>query len=262
MTNSYPLNIPSESDTADIRKALLNYHYGLDSIPADDNFGDDSIAKYLQDVTAALLSAQNRLSSIAPLDSDVNINDTLANGIYYSPSGVTLTTLNYPTNTAGILTHVQNNANTARFQTYQTVSETGVRNGFWLRHAVNSLSGYTWAEWDRVSLSTHTHDDRYYTETEIDNKVNSLLGTSSLANKVLITDETGKIVGATTVTPTILEYLGGDTPVTSDIQPQINAINSTIDGLSNLYWQKSETARIYVQQSQPTTTVTNALWIW
>lgn len=264
MPNTYPFNIPDLNDPADIQAALTEYHYGTSGggVTVDINnsvYGNNSIARYLQAVTAELQTAQNRLAAISPLTDTlgvpINLQNTIANGVYYSPSGVTLTSLDYPVNIAGIITHVQNSTDTARLQTYQTLS-----NDFYLRSATKTGSSYVWGEWGRLSLSTHNHDERYYTETEIDNKIGTTVGTNAMANKVLISDANGRITSSPNVTTTELSYLS---EVTSDIQEQLNLKASGTHEHNNLYYQKGETARIYVQQQQPTGTIAlNALWIW
>ena len=76
----------------------------------------------------------------------------------------------------------------------------------------------------------HTHDDRYYTETEMDEKLAakattisgaaSTIASSNLtASRALVSNSSGK-VGVSAVTATELGYLDG---VTSKIQTQLNA---------------------------------------
>ena len=87
-----------------------------------------------------------------------------------------------------------------------------------------------------AAAASHTHDDRYYTETEIDSKISTLntaingkqatitggattITSSNLtASRALISDGSGK-VAVSAVTSTELGYLDG---VTSNIQTQLN----------------------------------------
>ena len=83
---------------------------------------------------------------------------------------------------------------------------------------------------------SHNHDDKYYTESEIDTKLSSKAasshshgniasgGTLGTASRVVVTDSNKKVTVSSNITTTELDYLDG---VTSNIQTQLNGKSDT-----------------------------------
>lgn len=254
MANDYPVNIPSYADVADIQKALYLYHYGIETEP-DDNYEiqENSMAGYIRDTITALEQAQNRLSVVPPLGSSENLNDVLVNGVYVSVDSPTLG-YNYPSTTRGILSVISDENNTLTFQTYQTVPST---NNFWWRSGILSGGNRTWSSWSSASKVGHTHDDRYYTQPQMNAKLN----TSLTANTVAIVDDTGKVSSSPIVSSSELNQLEGIS-IGQTIQDQLDDKAASSHNHNDLYYTKNEVPKIYVQSSTPSGASVGDLWFW
>ncbi len=230
--------IPALSDNANIQEAFRLYHYGIATEPDEGTpIAANSIEAHLKTLAQNILNIENNQSSVSTLDGQ-NLND-ITSGTWQK-STTPASNLNYPTLYPGILVVIGTGG--AVYQTYQTVGgSSGTNNRFW-RGRTSTVGD--WSDWKQISSEGHTHDSRYYTESEIDAKIS----TSMTANTVAVLDSTGKITSSASINTTELNYLDG---VTSNIQTQLN----------NRY-TKSETARIFVQQAQPSSPQAGDLWIW
>lgn len=245
----YPTQVPSYTEAADIRKAFNLYHYGTETVPT--NEGDilsDSVAGYIRDTLAAVEAAQIGETVIQALDASTNLNDLTASGIYKSTSSPT-TALNYPSTSNGILTYYQTSDNTF-FQTYLSLA-----GAFWWRYATQPQATRVWSAWQKAALENHTHDTRYYTQSQINAKITS----TPTASRVAVIDSSGQIVSSTTTTDAEIEYLAG---TTDNIQTQLDAKSDSGHNHNSLYYQKTETAKVTVSSTQPTSPSVGDLWFY
>ena len=255
MANDYPVNIPAYADTADIQKAFLLYHYGIDTIP-DDNYEiqPNSMAGYIRDTITAFEQAEDRLSVIPKLGTTTNLNDVISNGINLSTDNPTAGSsgLNYPSTSRGILTVVSDSSDILTFQTYQTVQATS---DFWWRTGTLSGGVKTWSSWSKASKDGHTHS-QYATSDSLNAKIDS----SILASKAVATDSSGKIVSLS-VTASELGQLAGIS-LDQTIQDQLSDKSDAGHNHNDIYYTKSEQPKIFVQSATPTGAVTGDLWFW
>lgn len=96
---------------------------------------------------------------------------------------------------------------------------------------------------------SHNHDDKYYTESEIDTKLSGKAasshshgniasgGTLGTASRVVVTDSNKKVTVSSNITTTELDYLNG---VTSNIQTQLNGKSATGHTHDDTYYTESE----------------------
>lgn len=207
---SQPTLIPSLSEAADIQAALRLYHYGT---ATDGVVAEESIAGYIAD----LYSQISGIGTTAPINLgvDENLNTKQTTGVYSQISTTdarTSNSYNYPLSGglayAGILTVVA--AENVIFQTYQmeSVDSTGAQ--FW--RSKNTAG--TWSSWKQVSDSTHTHDDRYYTETELQTSGSSSINPNNLSAAVPITKGGTNAITVTDARAN-LEIFNAQTAVTS-----------------------------------------------
>lgn len=89
---------------------------------------------------------------------------------------------------------------------------------------VEVINGKMYVNGSQLAFSSHTHDDRYYTESEIDSKVTSLQ--ASIDGKAA-SSHTHKVANITdlTATATELNYMDG---VTSNVQTQLDDLKTTV----------------------------------
>ena len=180
--NFYTTQVPAYSESADIRTAFNLYHYGTAATPATEaEILPESMAGYIRDTLEALANVQAGVSSITQLLSSQNVNDITSTGVYSSITSPTLI-LNYPSTVSGILNVY--NASSTTYQTFQTSGSS--YNLFWRSTDAGTT---TWSEWSKASKDGHTHDTRYYTQSQINTKVNPTL----VANQVAIVDSEGKL---------------------------------------------------------------------
>ena len=256
MANSYPVNIPSYENVADIRRAFNLYHYGIETEPDEDyEIQPQSVSGYLDNVLSALATAQNRLTEIDQIDPDSDLNDQLTNGIFLSEDSPT-TENNYPSAKKGLLnvvsiSPIEGNPPTITFQTYQAIET----NNYWWRSGVLTAGNRVWTSWASASKVGHTHPE-YLTTTSFNTKVDSSMATSSAT----VTDATGKIVSSP-VTSNELAQLDGIS-LGQTIQDQLNDKAALAHNHNDLYHLKSDQPRVYVQSSTPSGASVGDLWFW
>jgi hypothetical protein len=265
----YPTQVPSYTEAADIRKAFNLYHYGTEEVPTSE--GDiiaESMAGYIRDTLAALEAAEIGETVVLSLTSTDNLNfsDSVQSGIYKSAINLTneqATTLNYPVNSLGLLNHVKTTDSTY-FQTFISVTD----NGYWWRVGVKPQVDVVWTSWQKAAESNHTHDTRYFTESEINAKLNMTTMTPSSA---AIVDSTGKVTSSSSVTQAELETLS-DISTATTIKTQLDAKAPLTHYHDERYYLRSDVSdpqsgaqksvRVFVQSTQPTSPAVGDLWFW
>lgn len=244
----YPTQVPAYSESADIRQAFNLYHYGTTTVPTNENdILPESMAGYIRDTLAALENVEAGVSAISNLGLTTNLNDVVDTGVYNSTASPT-SALNYPSTSNGIL--VVYSASDTTYQKYHTAGST---NNFYIRST--QFGTTTWSSWSLLSKDGHTHDTRYYTQAQIDARIN----TSVTASTAAIVNADGKISSSPLVSQTELEFLEG---VTSGIQAQLDDKALTSHDHNDLYYTKDEQPKIYVQSTQPTGASAGDLWFW
>lgn len=238
--------IPSLSDDANIQQAFRMYHYGnqdgSEPGPGDTINGVEGYFASLQSQIESITAGVDAIKDLS--DNAINLNDldTVAESGTYRRSSTPITDRNYPELSAGLL-FVAVTDGGAVYQEYQTIGgSSGTNNYYWRgRDAAGN-----WSDWSQASKSGHNHDSLYYRKAEIDARVSEQSGLN--ASSVLVTDAQKKITTSSTISTTELSYLDG---VTSNLQSQLND-----------RYVKSETARVFVQATQPTSPQVNDLWFW
>ncbi len=257
--NIDPFNtkIPALADAANIQTALRLYHYGTDDAPGSTEAITSGIAKQLMDLENAI----ENVSGPAPtaLAGAIDLNSITSSGLYNQDSNTDARSgSNYPQYESlaykGLLTVTADSG--LVYQTYlMYVSQT-------LVFTYTRIFDTAWSNWIRLSESTHTHDDRYYTKTYLDpviaGKQATITGAATTVasadltvNRAVIANDSGKIAVSAT-TSTELGYLSG---TTSSVQTQMND-----------RWQHAGTQtgrQIWVQSTQPTSGMVDGdLWFW
>jgi hypothetical protein len=244
----YPTQVPAYSESADIRQAFNLYHYGTTTVPAsEEEILNSSMAGYIRDTLSALENVQAGVSAITQLLGSQNLNDVTSTGVYASISAPTVV-LGYPSTTAGILNVFF--ANSTAFQTYHT---SGATNNFYFRSTTAGTS--TWSGWSLASKDGHLHDSRYYTQPQIDSRINSSVSVDTVA----IVDSAGKFSSSALISTTELNALDG---VVGNIQSQLDDRALASHTHNDLYYTKSEQPKIYVQSATPSGASSGDLWFW
>lgn len=244
----YPTQVPSYSESADIRQAFNLYHYGTTTVPGSEaEILNSSMAGYIRDTLSALENVQAGVSAITQLLGSQNLNDITGTGVYASISSPTVA-LSYPSTATGVLNVFF--ANSTAFQTYHT---SGATNNFYFRSTTSGTS--LWSNWSLVSKDGHLHDSRYYTQDQINSKVN----TSLTSSRVAVVDSDGKVSSSQLISITELDALDG---VVGNIQSQINDRALASHTHNDLYYTKSEQPKIYVQSGTPSGASSGDLWFW
>lgn len=161
----FNLLIPSIDENADIQTAFRLYHYGQGSSGLGD-FSEESLAGYLQALTDEKLDVD---PVIIPLNA--NLNDYTTSGFYVQDSNTKANSgTNYPLVPptigrpyAGFLRVISDGTNV-----YQHYQVGGIPNG--KTYTRSFFGNLGWSTWNTYSEDGHNHDERYYTETESDNK--------------------------------------------------------------------------------------------
>lgn len=240
---TYTAFIPSLSDDANIQEAFRMYHFGSQdgSEPAPGDVLTSGIESHLASLKNDIDNLAAGTDVIDDLTDTTDL-DAVVNSGTYRRASVPPSGKNYPELSAGLLSVTITSGN-AVYQFYQTIGgSSGTNKIYWRgRDAANAWSA--WAEGSKVG---HNHNTEYYQQTEIDARLN--LQTNLVANSVAITDGSKKITSSSTISTTELEHLNN---VTSNIQDQLND-----------RYVKSETARVFVQQTTPSSPQVNDLWIW
>jgi hypothetical protein len=249
----YETQVPSYTEAADIRKAFNLYHYGTEEVPTSESqILAKSMAGYIRDTLDAIDAIQAGAAAITNLGASENLNDLLQTGVYHSIALPT-TALNYPSTTAGLLNFWLSSSNNTYYQTYITNSSASGSNFYW-RTGLKVQATLTWGDWQLVSKDGHTHDTRYFTQSQI----NARLNTSLTPNTAAYIDSTGKVSSLDTISATELGYLDG---VTSSIQTQLSN-KSDLGHTHTNYWLKTETAKVTVSSSAPASPSVGDLWFW
>lgn len=249
----FPTQVPLYTEAADIRKAFNLYHYGTEDTPTNESqILANSMAGYIRDTLAAIDAVVVGAAAITNLGAIENLNDLTQTGVYHSTTSPT-TALNYPATTIGLLSFWLSSSNNTYYQTYITNASAEGSSFYW-RTGLKVQATITWGAWQQVSKDGHTHDARYFTQSQINAKINP----SITASKAIATDATGKIVSVDTVSATEVGYLSG---VTSSIQNQLNG-KALTDHVHTNYWQKTETAKVTVSSTAPANPSVGDLWFW
>lgn len=249
----FETQVPSYTEAADIRKAFNLYHYGTETVPTSEaGILPKSMAGYIRDTLAAIDAVEAGAAAINNLGPTENLNDIVATGVYHSTSSPT-TALNYPATTIGLLNFWISSSNNTYYQTYITNSSASGSNFYW-RTGLKVQATLTWGEWQLVAKDGHTHDTRYFTQSQI----NARLNTSLTPNAATYVDATGKVSSLDSVSATELGYLDG---VTSSIQTQLNA-KAASEHTHPIYWLKTETAKVTVSSTAPSSPAVGDLWFW
>lgn len=257
----FPTQVPSYTEAADIRKAFNLYHYGTEEVPSsEENILPSSMAGYIRDTLQAVEDANIGATVVIPLDPTDDLNLLTTSGAYKSTANPNVADLHYPSTSAGVLNFWITSDNTY-FQTYMSV----VDNGFWWRTGTKPQATVVWSEWYKASVENHTHDSRYYTITQINNKFES----SPLPNLVPVYNGAtpAKLVQSS-VTATELGYLSGTTGVVQDqLDEKALASHTHDDRYYTIYGSGSgkETARMFVKnpsEGNPIGAVAGDLWFW
>jgi hypothetical protein len=106
-----------------------------------------------------------------------------------------------------------------------------------------------WGQWIQLSDTSHTHDERYFTETETNNllaaKQNTITGAASTvvstnlgSERVVVSSPAGKIDQSTVTSAELLHVSG----VTSGIQSQLNTITSNVSNSATKNYVDTELA--------------------
>lgn len=244
----YTTQVPAYSESADIRQAFNLYHYGTTTVPtSEEDILSESMAGYIRDTLEALANVQAGVSAITQLLGSQNLNDITSTGVYASIASPTIA-LNYPSTVSGILNVFS--ANSTIFQSYHT---SGSTNNFYFRSTTPGTS--TWSSWNVASKDGHTHDTRYYTQAQIDARVNATVSNNTAA----VVDAGGKISSSLLISTTELDTLEG---ITGNIQSQLNDRALSSHTHNDLYYTKSEQPRIYVQSGTPSGASSGDLWFW
>jgi hypothetical protein len=251
----FKTQIPGFEDAADIQAALKLYHYGSTSYNPnnEDPSGllSNSVAGHFQTLKDRLDSLN--VEELKLLGLGENLNTKTQEGRYSQNSNAdarSLNSVNYPTINglayAGILSVIV--GENIIYQTYQTsgVPSGSLNNAIFFRSRGESL---VYSPWLQLSDTAHTHDERYYTESEtnnllaakqgvIDGAASSITGLNLTASRVVTSDTNGKIQ-ASLVTNTELGFVSG---VTSGIQSQINTTNSILSNAATENYVDTELA--------------------
>lgn len=248
--NFFPTQVPAYTESADIREAFNLYHYGTTSVPTSE--GDilpESMAGYIRDTLSAIDNVEAGVTAVKNLGISEDLNEVVDTGAYQSTASPS-TSLNYPSSTNGILIVYTSDSASTTYQAYYTV---GPSVQFYFRST--GLGTTTWSDWSQVSKSGHLHDDRYYTEAEIDSRISTSVTSSSAA----IVDADGKLTSSPLISQTELELLEG---IESNVQSQLNDRALASHNHNDLYYTKAEQPRIYVQSNQPSGASAGDLWFF
>lgn len=248
----FPTQVPSYTEAADIRKAFNLYHYGTEEVPSsEENILSSSMAGYIRDTLQAVQDADIGATVIAPLDETDDLNLISTSGAYKSTSVPNIASLHYPSTSSGVL-NVWVTTDNTYFQTYISTSD----NGFWWRSGTKPQATVNWSAWSKAALENHTHDGRYYTISQINGKID----TTTVANTVAVYDDSSP--AKITSSPITVEELGYLDNLTGNVQDQLDLKAVATHTHDDIYYQRSETARVTVSSTQPSGPSVGDLWFW
>lgn len=251
----YPTPAPEFTDAADIIRALRLYHYGTESIPAETSeLSPNSVAGYINNISDRIDAVEQGVAAIVNLTSVQNLNDITNTGVFHGIPNITAQNqvdLNYPALITGIL--IVYSANQTVYQMYQTASSSS---NVEIYFRATEYGTTTWSDWTQISKVGHTHNNLYYTINQINNKIS----TNLVNNRALATNANGTII-TTDITDTEIGYLDG---VTSSVQSQLNDKSDVGHLHDDRYYQKLETARVFVQPTAPSSSeaLNGDLWFY
>lgn len=242
--SGYSVTIPEYSDNADIQAAIKLLMFGTTaSVTQESQIQEASIAGYIKALDTRVDSLAS--SEVVQLTTEENLNTRTSNGKFLQTSNTNADTgTNYPIfltkKWAGVLTVSAYDENV--FQLFEGAAGTSgsvVSQGFvaWR----SKPNGGAWSPWVIASDTSHTHDERYYTELEIDGKFSGLTKTSVGLSNVDNTSDANK-------------------PISTLTQAALDLKASTSE-LSN-YVASTTTDRIFVQSTAPTGAANGDLWFW
>jgi hypothetical protein len=164
----YNTEIPSLDENADIQTALRYYHYGEDT--SDISLVDlnpNSMAGHLDALENSKLT---RNPATIPNNANLNENPYIFTGFFHQAEATWAQGATYPkinnVGYPGLLKVV--NSGSAIYQEYHMTGVPGFNIVVFYR---SKLPTGNWpANWTRVSDSTHIHDERYYQESESDDR--------------------------------------------------------------------------------------------
>jgi hypothetical protein len=250
--SEYQVTIPEYEDNADIQAALKLLMYGT-TIPITQNsqIQNSSVAGYLKVLDGRVDSLAS--TEVVQLTTDENLNTRTTNGKFVQASNSNAETgSNYPTfltkKWAGALTVTVYNENVFQFYEGQAGTSGAVTSSGFIAWR-SKPNGGTWSGWIIASDTAHLHDDRYYTEGEIDGKFVALTKSSVGLSNVDNTSDADKPISTAAAAALLLK--ASVTYVNTELA---NKITSAIDN-------------IYVQASAPTLSSnpelkTGDLWFW
>lgn len=240
----YQTQIPALADNADIQTALRLYHYGATSEPTVLN--EFSVAGYLNNLE--LTKVDIVPTQIGEANNDLNLKATT--GYYIVPTTVIASAgLNYPPPAAPGVLNVVNDGSVV-YQTYIT----NTARLYW-----RARFGGTWTSWKEgadtsfvpTSVGTRlTSLEQAMTGKQaiIEGSLTTAIGVTFGANKVVVTDGSGKIIESTDITTTELGNLNGTTGKAPSLAGTVGG-----DGTSK---------KIFIQSTEPTGTSAGDLWFW
>jgi hypothetical protein len=269
----FPIKIPLYSDNADIQAAIKYYHYGSPTVPLTESaIETTSIAGYLKAIDTRLDAIAS--SEIVILAGSENLDNKLTTGKYLQDSNTDAESgTNYPIyltkKWAGVLTVAFYNNTVFQFYEGQAGTNGVIASPGFIAWR-SKTSGGTWSSWIFAADASHIHDDRYYTESEIDSKLvekqavitgaATTIDTENLTvSRALASDASGKV----SVSVTTLDELAYVSGATSSIQTQLTnryTKTETDTALANKVSSTSDT--IFVQSGTPSGAVTGDLWFW
>lgn len=269
----YPTQVPSYTEAADIRKAFNLYHYGTETVPTSlGQINSASMAGYIRDTLAAIDAIVEGQSVIIALESTQNLNGIVATGVYHTPTVIppNHASLSYPAGKQALLIVYKNNEYVYQTFTTNDIGATPPTRSYF-RVGVYSVATLSWTfgAWQEIANGAHSHDDLYYTKSQVDSRLEPVATTPK--NGIAVTDANGKVIGSATPS-TLLGYLGGTTPVTSSIQGQLDNKAALTHYHDSRYYLRSDvtdvqnggqkSVRVFVQAGTPTGAAVGDLWIY
>lgn len=262
--SEYQVTIPEYADDADIQAAIKLLMYGTTTpITQNSQISNFSIAGYIK-------TLDSRIDGLASTEvvqlnvEDLNTITTTGKFIQTSNSNAEAGS-NYPSFStkkwAGSLTVSTYDENVFQFYEGQAGTSGAVTSQGFIAWR-SKPNGGTWNAWVIASDTSHLHDDRYYTETEIDGKLAAFsnVTNTSDANKPVSTAQQAALDAKLS--------LSGGTMIGAILLPNSSPTNN-LHATSKVYVDTglankptSQADNIFVQQTQPSGAVAGDLWFW
>jgi hypothetical protein len=188
----YNTQIPSLDENADIQTALRYYHYGEDTSElAIGDLNPDSMAGFLNGLENSKVT---RTPATIPNNANLNESPYISTGFFHQSDPTWSQGATYPkinnVGYAGLLKVV--NSGGAIYQEYHMTGVPGFNIVVFYRSKLPSGSWPT--SWTRVSDSTHIHDERYYQESESDDRFLVVNGQNNARSAISATPAIGDTV--------------------------------------------------------------------